>query len=186
MNTPIENTPSDSARACERCKGTKTRFSAGFTYVCSTTGKSTVYPDRTEPCYACKGIGSFPALDVEAIVSAIKGRKGLRSARPAYALGARPYYVWRLARFHGGADVTMPVCAGMDVSGDPFRKELDVLAECVAKRVFGTDMAAAYRWSGALGHSVNVPSGLPASAYAGGPVLTGNGIKPEEEQLELR
>lgn len=148
------------------------------------TGKQTVYADSNRVCYSCKGAGHFAPLDVESIVSAIKGRKGLRSARPAYALGARPYYVWRLARFHGGADVTMPVCAGMDISGDPFRAELDALADAVAKRVFGTDLAAAYRWRGAMGGSDSVPAGLPASAYAGGPVLT-SGEKPESELLEL-
>jgi hypothetical protein len=99
------------------------------------------------------------------------GRKGLRlrSAKPDQGtiLGRRAAYVWRWARFHGGADVTMP-CT-VDNAGDPWGKDLDVIADRVARHVFGTDMAAAHRWGTALGLTSSAPAGLPASAYAGGP-----------------
>lgn len=78
----------------------------------------------------------------------------------------------------------MPMTADLVVRSDPFKPELDKLAELVAKKVFGTDMAGAYRWAGALGYNVTVPAGLPAAAYAGGPVADEN--KPVWEQLELR
>ena len=44
------------------------------------------------------------------IIKAIMGRKGLRSPKPSQEdiAGRRAAYVWRWARFHGGADVTMP------------------------------------------------------------------------------
>jgi hypothetical protein len=56
-----------------------------------------------------------------------------------------------MARFHGGADMTMPVCASMDVYGDPYRAELDAIADRVAKEIFGSDLRAARRWDSALG-----------------------------------
>ena len=66
---------------------------------------------------------------------------------------------------------------------DPFLKELDAIADAVAKRVYGTDLAGASRWGSLLGNHT-APAGLPATAYPGGPVLTTE--KPEEEWLELR
>lgn len=56
---------------------------------------------------------------------------------------ARAYYVWRMARFNGGIDMTMPMSADLVVRGDPFRAKLDALADAVAKRAFGLDMSAA-------------------------------------------
>jgi len=140
-----------------------------------------------KPCYSCKGKGKFGPPDVEAIVAAIKGRKGLRASRPDRAHGPRAHFVWRLARFHGGADVTMPIGAETEISGDPWHKELDALPGLVAKRVFGSDMAAASRWGRLLGYvpaDADLP-GLPATAYESGPVLGFGTVKPEEELAEL-
>jgi hypothetical protein len=167
-------------RQCERCKGTGRRFTKAFTYTDSNTGRQTHYPDRDEACYACKGVGAFPEPDVTAIIAAIKGRKGLCSKRPA---DPRAYYVWRNARFHGGADVTMPMGAMMEVAGDPWCKELDAIVDAVAKRVFGTDLAAAHRWGRAMGTINRDMPGLPDSAYSGGRVADAD--KPEEEAHEL-
>jgi len=89
-----------------------------------------------------------------------------------------------MARFHGGKDVTMPVTATCLIDGDPFEDMLGKVAELVAVKAFGTDMAAAYRWAGALGHSVNVPNGMPSSAYSGGP--TYDSSKPEFEFPETK
>lgn len=158
---------SQSARTCTRCKGEGSYQIGGL--------------PQAFKCHGCEGRGHFLPVEVDSILSEIKGRKGLRSKRPD---SKRAYYVWRLARFHGGVDVTMPVCAMMDVGGDPFRAELDQLAEAVAKHVFGTDMAAAYRWSGLLYTSKGpTPAGLPATAYANGPVIMAE--KPESELVEL-
>jgi len=124
----------------------------------------------------------MPTVQKESIVEEIKGRKGLCSKRPE---GSRAYYVWRMARFHGGADVTMPVVASVLRGNDPFVKELDALAELVAKKVFGTDMAAALRWGSALGFlNQAIPAGLPGSAYPNGPVVL-DGNKPVAESLEI-
>jgi hypothetical protein len=178
---------------CTRCKGTGTRTSPGFTAL-----DGTVYPERTRPCSDCNGRGSFPALDVQGILILIStGKKDARRFRKSWPSKAnvwrtsdvatrRAYYVWRMARFHGGADVTMPMTA-MDVTaGDPHKALLDRMADLVAKRVFGTDRAAAARWGGLLGFS-NAQSqpGLPASAYEGGPVVT-DGKKPWFEAMELK
>lgn len=153
---------------------------------CKGTGKSS-WMDRV--CVSCNGTGTFSGLDIPAIIEAIKGRKGLRSKAPAYCgkdftiANVRAYYVWRMARFHGGVDVTMPIVASTMVHGDPFIKELESVADAVAKRVFGTDLAAAYRWGNLLVGSMPVPDGMPVTAYAHGPVVTAE--KPEEEYPEM-
>lgn len=164
--------PNVETRECKSCKG---------------SGKSDYSRDGN--CTLCRGARVLAAPDVPYILRAIAGRKGLRTAAPdhygkAYTLAnVRAYYVWRLARFHGGADVTMPITAETLIHGDPWRAELERIAELVAKRAFGTHMAAAYRWAGALGHSVNVPDGMPATAYSCGPVADSN--KPDFELPEL-
>lgn len=172
--------------ACTRCKGTGTRTSPAFDR----------YPERTVPCHYCEGRGTFPALDVQAIATLITAGKGLKQRfraswpsklspyRTKDVTVRRAYYVWRLARFHGGADVTMPMTADMTNAGDPLKPVLDQLSDLVAKKVFGTDMAAANRWVSLLGFSDGARPGLPASAYEGGPVVT-EGQKPAFEAPEL-
>jgi len=164
---------------CTRCKGTGISVREAFTGT-----KGQVFPREERACPFCDGRGTFEAPDYAAIVKAVKGRKGLRSKRPDEA---RAYYVWRFARFHGGADVTLPMMATFEVTGDPYVKHLDVLAELVAQRVFGTDKAAAVRWAHAMGHEVSDSylkgQILPASARPGGPVA--DSLKPMSEALEL-
>lgn len=147
------------ARPCTRCQG---------------TGRSTLR--GAHACWCCQGRGTFAPVDVQAVRLAIAGRKtGLRSAKPKDDTenGRRAAYVWRWARFHGGADVTMPCTVSAD--GDPWKKELDDLADVISKEVFGTDMAATYRWGSALGliKAGCVPQGLPPSSYQGGKVNDG-------------
>jgi len=112
-------------------------------------------------CYSCDGKGTFEAFDNAAILTAIKGRKEgtIKSSMVSYAkpnedkvFHSRCYYVWRLARFHGGVDMTMPVMASVFTQGDPFIAELDTLSDAVAQTCFGSNMKAAYRWGRALGH----------------------------------
>ena len=95
----------------------------------------------------------------------------------------RAYYVWRMARFHGGADVTMPMVADLFCGRDAYRPELDAYADALAKKVYGTNLAAVHRWYNALGGNANI-KGLPDSAYSGGPVHDGNkpGFEKEEEK----
>lgn len=162
-------------RPCKQCKGEGRYFWKGFT-----TNEGKVYPDEWKQCYACEGGGTFAKPDYKSVWAQIKGRKGLKAKRPD---DRRAYYVWRMARFHGGADVTMPVTASLGVRSDPYREELDAMADLVAKHVFGTDLAAAHRWGRTLGHIDRDMPGLPASAYTGGPVA--DSAKPIEEALEL-
>ncbi len=94
----------------------------------------------------------------------IFGRNGLRrsfglgdsnrAAKGDLGLSHQAYYVWRLARFHGGADTTMPMLASLMMHGAAKEEmdSLDYLADKVAMEAFGTDMAAAHKWSGVLGH----------------------------------
>lgn len=141
---------------CTTCKGSGTFFSKGFT---SLDGK--VYPDSTNPCSSCDGVGNFPPLDegvIRALILATKGRnKGrIRASMTSSFSGdvnaARAYYVWRLARFHGGVDTRMPVLASLGSRGDPTIKALDALADAVAKEQFGSNMRAAAQWGRALGY----------------------------------
>lgn len=158
---------------------------------CDGTGRDKSEWRLGSVCLYCYGAGSFPRPDLKALVEAVTtskaGRRRFRASRPKreQSIAAnRAYYVWRLARFHGGADVTMPIVAGVLNGSDPWIDSLDVIAEAVAKQAFGTDMAAANRWGRALGYLDGDLPGLPESAYAGGPVVT-SGEKPAEETPEL-
>lgn len=152
---------------------------------CEGSGKSR---HSSGPCPCCEGKGYFPPPNLAEILSDVSTKGKFRKSPPpldrATIRGARAYYVWRMARFHGGADVTMPVVAMTYIHGDPYREALDKIAEAVARRVFGTDMAAAYRWGQAMGYDLPHVDGLPATAYTNGPVLL-DGDKPEEELPEL-
>ena len=138
------------------------------------------YLSRRSPCLSCQGQPDMPAPDEAAILQACLGRRGLRSKRPE---DRRAYYVWRMARYHGGADVTMPMMASLGVRKDPWRVELEALAERLAVSVFGTHLAAAHRWGHALGRLDRTLPGLPPSAYPNGPVADAD--TPEEEIAEL-
>lgn len=169
---------------CTRCKG------AG-------TCPDILRPGQTRPCYRCEGRGSFPGLDIPAIAELISAGKGdkkrFRKSWPSRLSPwsnkdvnvRRAYYVWRLARFHGGADVTLPMTAMTLIEGDPMKAVLDQLSDIVAKKVFGTDRAAVHRWGRALGFVNQADPSLPASAQEGGPVVPEGG-KPDFEALELR
>ena len=160
--------------ACPTCKGTKTIVRLGYG---STSER---------PCFDCGGIGHFLPPVPQEVVFHVLVRKGpnrgkLLRSRPTTG-GPRSYYVWRMARFHGGADVCMPVVAMMELGADPFRPVLDEMSEALAKVCFGTNMAAASRWAPLLGIQSNLPAGLPASAYEGGPAGTDigdNSTSPE-------
>ncbi len=164
-------------RTCTDCAGLGVKISAGFT---SLEGR--VYPERRYPCRTCDKTGSVFAPNEAAILRAVAGRKPgtLRSARPE---DRRAYYVWRLARFHGGADVTLPMTAMMDCGKDAFLPELDRIADKVARAVFRTDLAGAHRWGRALGRLDRDMPGLPDSAYSGARVADAD--KPEDEAAEL-
>jgi hypothetical protein len=181
---------------CTRCAGTGSHHSEGFT---SLDGK--VYPPSDRTCCACHGRGAFPGVDIAAVLDLLLSKRGAgkgrfrrswpsklnpwRLRRSDDVTTVRAYYVWRLARFHGGADVTMPVTASTVIAGDPHLKLLDAMADRVAKSVFGTDRAAMYRWGNLLGFVKDPPpDGLPESAYEGGRVVT-SGQKPSFESEEI-
>jgi hypothetical protein len=167
-------------RKCLRCKDTPGEYVArAFSY----EGRS--YPEVRKPCHSCDGVPDVPKPDCRAIFDSLKGKplKGknrLRSRRPD---DAPSYYVWRMARFHGGADVTMPVGASLEIGGNPWKDELDALAGLVAIWAYGTDLAGPHRWARALGRLEADLPGLPDSAYSGGPVADED--KPLEEFAEL-
>lgn len=134
------------ARPCNSCKGTKVaRW------------------DATKPCPTCDGRGDFPKVELASILERIFAKQGKNKGKlrasmtspwgeDATVEASRAYYVWRLARFDGGIDVRMPVMAGLACHGDPFQKELDLIASAIAKRAFGSDMAGALVWAKAMGY----------------------------------
>ena len=147
-------------------------------------------------CVGCHGTGTFEEPDYRAIIDALFTTRGkVRRFRKSFpqkldhfgtVFGARAYYVWRWARFSGGADVTQPMTAELVNYGEPYKEELSKIADLVARKVFGTDLAAVCRWGTALGflQPEQVPEGMPDSAYSGGPVVT-HGEKPWWELAEL-
>lgn len=141
---------SNEIRVCPRCEG-KGEYEDYFSKGCM------------RKCHNCDGTKTFSGFDPAAIVAAIMATKGKNKGKirasmtSPFGEGAtqdqkRAYYCWRLARFHGGRDLTQPVMADLCLRSDPFRPELDALANVVAKHQFGTDMAAALAWGRALGH----------------------------------
>lgn len=163
---------------CTKCDGAGEKYSDYANFNSATKE----FSGGMKRCIYCNGKGTFPALDVEATVNACFTTRGGKRFRKSFTSpvgraepqAIRAYYVWRLARFHGGADVTMPMTAMMLIDGDPTVKQLDVIADRVARAAFGTSNAAATRWGRALGYDVPETPGLPASAYSGGPVHDGN------------
>lgn len=145
----------DATRACKTCKGT------GKVDRCYCADGRRCYHhergiDPVESCNSCKGAGNFSAPDITAIIAEItvtrgSGKGRLKKSMNSFKATARGYFVWRLARFHGGADMRMPMVAEWGMHGDPFEPELNKIAELVAKRAFGTDMAATAAWGRALG-----------------------------------
>jgi hypothetical protein len=172
----------DEVRTCTTCKG---------------TGKTSY--DSTRVCYACGGVPEVHGFSASAVLDMVltgkpdSANRKFRSAWPSKwnpwrtkdPVVRRAYYIWRVARFDGGADVCLPMTADDVTRGDPFKTELNLFAKVIAKKVFGSHMAGAYRWSGLLvGDLGPKPEGLPASAYENGPVVA-SGTKPDFELGEL-
>ena len=114
-----------------------------------------------KPCSDCDGRGYFVAPDFKAILKAIQGRKrimspcegggvikALRTKRPD---DSRAYFVWRLTRFHSGADVCMPMTAAFEISGDPYIKELNEFAASYAAALTGKGSIGSQRWNYSYG-----------------------------------
>jgi len=135
-------------KECTKCGGLGYREWKGFV-----AKDGTEYPTEVKPCPFCRGEGLFDPIDEAEIRRAIINRSSdrIRASKPTKG-GDRAYYVWRLARFHGGKDVTMPITALTLIEGDPFQADLEELAQRVAVEEFGTDMVAARRWGRALGY----------------------------------
>lgn len=169
--------PVEPLMACTKCKGAGHTLSDGFSYTLE-DGTRRHVPTKWKICSFCDGAGWFHAPDLAPLVKAVTGRKPrtLRSKRPD---DTRSYYVWRLARFHGGKDVCLPMGAEMDIAGDPYRDALDELARLIAKTYFGSGNFGAARWQQAMYGSHSFDD-LPP--HLDGPVYDSD--KPLEEMLE--
>lgn len=164
-------------RACTSCKGAGYGLRDGFNYI-TDDGKHRSHPTRWEVCGYCNGAGWFHAPRPSDLIKQVTGRKPrtLRSKRPD---DARPYFVWRLARFHSGKDVCLPMGAEIEIAGDPYQNVLDELAGLIAKAYFGSGNVGTARWQQAMYGSHSFKD-LPP--HLDGPVHDGQ--KPLEEMLE--
>lgn len=162
-----------SPRPCTRCKGEGTIFHKGYSYPATETSAACSAPDETRGCTACDGRKLFPAPNFELICQQITTGRGLKEGKRKFRASfdpklkhwsdpeaARAYYVWRMARFHGGKDMHMPWTADIVTRGDPFHKELDRMADAMAKIAFGSNMVAAHVWGSAFG----IPGADPRQA----------------------
>lgn len=158
--------------ACDKCNGTGTEPER-FIY-------DRLFPARQ--CLTCDGAGKFSRPEFSDLWPLIKGRKAgtVRSKRPD---NPRAYFLWRMIRFHTGADVTLPVTASWGISGDPYQPLLDALAEAAAARLTGHKSAGVARWRSALYGEAPQERYLPAAAFSGGPVA--DEFKPLDELAEL-
>lgn len=134
---------------------------------CDGTGKrkeydiqSSTYRVGNSPCFSCMGSTLWHEPDQLAIEAMIKGRKGKLASRPpkrdstdpaTYQRQCRAAYVWRMARFHGGVDMTMPTIDPLFVRHDPYHEILDTMADAMARKYLGSDLRAARRWGTAMG-----------------------------------
>lgn len=136
-------------KPCNRCKGV-----GKITYEAFKKADGTFCDPWERECSYCRGKGHFPPLDIPAIVEAITTKTGLRKSRPTGEgiEAERAYYVWRMARFHGGVDTCMPIMASTLGGGDPYIDELDILADKVAEKFLGSSLRAAAQWGKALGY----------------------------------
>ncbi len=158
---------------CTHCKGAKGKLEHRFTKFAvaglDDEGKQVPageYGYQAEltwkDCCCCAGRGDFPGLTQDDLLELAnqclvsKGRtKGrLKTSRPKYeptVAAKRAYYVWRLARFHGGKDMTMPMGADLDIRGDGARDILDELSRIVARVGTGRSQSVGEaRWTHAL------------------------------------
>jgi hypothetical protein len=128
---------------------------------CEGAGKYEYPGMAMQICNSCCGGGTFPEVDkleIRNLIMASRGKnKGkLKSSMTSPYRGTilenRSYYVWRMARFHGGVDVTMPVIAGLYSRNDPYLDHLDLFADEIAKESFGNNVKGALRWARALGY----------------------------------
>lgn len=129
---------------------------------CKGRGYVERFTGRRASCRICTGTGRVE-IDVDRIRQAVLSTQGPNRGKIRVAdngmfdvYGAR--YVWRLARFHGGEDTSMPVmayyhigCGGLrSKESDEVLAVLDPLVRELAREHFGTDLAAAAAWSGVL------------------------------------
>ena len=114
---------------------------------------------RGRPCATCAGQARV-TIDPDAIRRAIRSTQGpnryhLRQSNCGMRSTFGAQYVWRMARFHGGADTTMPVMCFYSIGvygliGPEAQAVLDLLdplADEAAFEEYGTDTAAAQQWA---------------------------------------
>lgn len=125
----------------------------------------------SQPCYSCDGAKTFAKPDLIGLLNPIlskKSRTGLMSKRPK---DDRQAWLWRMIRFHTGADVTMPWT--FTLRGDPYASYIDDFAIVVARKLTGHASAGGARWSGLLSNSpLPTTPDMPMTAFACGPVVT--------------
>lgn len=102
-------------------------------------------------------------IDIDQLEDELEGRNGLRTSKPD--ADGLTQYVWRMCRFHSGADTCMPVMAAgwlqdyldqqgidasvsgvMDDEGKEITTELEKVTDALISRFGGNPAAGAKRW----------------------------------------
>jgi hypothetical protein len=86
-----------------------------------------------------------------------RGERRLRASQPftctdawGNAFKTRARYIHRMIQFHNGRDMCLPMGAQFETHGDPWRSELDAIAEYVVERVYGRSSRGRARWYKAM------------------------------------
>lgn len=109
-------------------------------------------------------MSNYTAPSYEEVLKQCRGRKGLRTSKPKDS--GFSAYVWRMARFHSGLDIHLPMMAEFDlanwadhsyVSGDHqayrnLKKQADQMVDRVCQDLGLSNLEAAHRWARAYGY----------------------------------
>ncbi|MDE2621156.1 MAG: hypothetical protein KGL54_13415 [Sphingomonadales bacterium] len=123
---------------------------------CAGTGRTATILGTPAVCLDCYGAGRFAPVDLGDLRRRLTGRNGFRrslsSGSAQDIASCRAYYVWRLVRFHGNIDPTMPFVAGLIARNDPFMADLDAAVTVLGREFLGARANdGAIRWGRALG-----------------------------------
>ena len=165
-------------RDCPRCKGTGITVSEGFTSLegkvypreerqCYACGGMKEYPAPVLNAYLPLIVNPKSGKLYSTSLHSKAGRARFAASRPPVEtpeekasddmVRRRAQYIWRMALFNSGMDkrgfnLGGAIMADMDLCGDPWKPELDALADQVADQCYGkgANLRAARRWNQAL------------------------------------
>lgn len=118
-------------------------------------------PEHTSRCRGCDGHRQWLVPDYAEIVRGCLASRGVKQGEwrkntwreyhiPDWHVRVtdkRIRYVWRLGRWHGGVDTSLPYLEMTILEGDPWLPELDAVAEIAAHAHLGTSLEGLRVWN---------------------------------------